>query len=127
MPEQEHILKCRDCEGKLVIFHRHNYDIHKKKHPELEDTAFFPDRVRNALKYPTFTIPGNGNSVTCYYVEEFSINGIIKYTKVVLMNKPYIMANEKIHHIMTAHKVGHVQEEKYPGLKKQMYHKGNKI
>src|SRR5437016_2223255 len=121
MSQENIILKCKDVDGKIVIFHQSNYDKHKRKHPELEDNNFFPGRVKNALRSPTFTVPGFGNESTCFYFEEFAISGIIKYTKVVVMNQKFTVNNERVRHIMTAHKTDRIQETKYPELKLRYY------
>lgn len=114
-------LRTKDNKNRVVIFHQKNYDKHKRYHPELEDDTFFPQKVKNALKNPNFTVPGYRNDTTCYYFEEFALNGIIKYTKVVVMNKAYTVNGERAHAIMTAHKTDRVQEARYPELKITRY------
>lgn len=121
MAEVEIVLKCTDVKGNVVVFEKSNYDKHKRKHPELEQDAFFPDRVRNALAKPTLTVPGYKNNAMCYYFEEYTINGIIKYTKVVIHNVPRKINGESVYCIKTSHKADHIQESKYSELKIEYY------
>jgi len=107
------VLRCIDYRGRIVVFEKVNYDKHKRKHPELEDNIYFPDRVINALQHPTYTIPGYKNNATCYYFEEYAINGIIKYTKVVVHEQSRLVNDEEVVCIKTTHKADHIQEIKY--------------
>lgn len=109
-------LQCRDFRGRLVVFTQSNYDKHKRKHPELEDPAYFPKRVKNALQNPTYTVPGYKNDSLCYYVEEFSVNGIVKYTKVVVADSPQTINNQKVFFVKTTHKETRIRERNYPNL-----------
>lgn len=111
------ILRCKDYDGNVVVFEKTNYDKHKRKHPELEDKNYFPTRVVNALKNPTQTIKGYKNNSLCYYFEEYAINGIVKYTKVVVRNELKEINGERVYCIKTTHKADHIQESKYSELK----------
>ncbi len=109
----EIILECTDICGSIVRFHKKNYDKHKKKHRVLEQQHFCPGQIMKALKQPTLTIKGNLDGTVCYYLEEFSIGGIIRYTKVVVLEK---FRNARVNPhcvIMTAFQIDHIQETKY--------------
>ena len=107
------VLRCSDDENRIIIFEASNYNKHKRRHPELEQDSFFPDRVKNALRKPDKKMSGYKNNTRCYYVEEYAINGIIKYTKVVVHDSPRKINGEIVYCIKTAHKTDHIQELKY--------------
>ena len=107
------VLRCNDDEDRIIIFEASNFNKHKRRHPELEQESFFPGRIKNALRKPDKKMNGFKNNTKCYYVEEYSVNGIIKYTKVVVHDLPRKINDETVYCIKTAHKTDHIQELRY--------------
>jgi hypothetical protein len=106
-------LRCADYQKHVVVFRQDSFDTHKLKHPELEQPGFFPEPVKKALRKPTFCIAGHKNNATCYYLELFAKNGIMRYVKVVVSNRPENINSEQVYRIKTAFKTDHIQEKKY--------------
>ncbi|MDB5164770.1 MAG: hypothetical protein JWL89_396 [Candidatus Saccharibacteria bacterium] len=114
MPETVAIaLRCQNFQKRIVVFRKDSYDEHCLRHPELEDPTFFPPKVLQALKTPTFWVKAYKNDSICYYLELFAINGIMKYVKVVVSNKSQTINGERVYRIKTSFKTDHVQEQKY--------------
>lgn len=108
------ILQSEDYTKKLVVFEIKNYNKHRHRHRELEMHSFCPLRIIRAIKEPTFTIKSKQKKSFCYYLEEFSLNGVMRYTKVVVFCK------KKFRSIATAFRTDHIQELQY-GYKKVFY------
>jgi len=117
----KYILQCKDKFGSLVVFEKINFEKHKLKHRELEDSTFCPKRIVTALQEPTFTIQSKLEHTVCYYYEEYSNNGIMIYTKVVVYEEHRFNRQSPQCFIKTAFRIDHVQETKY-GFKPN-YHK----
>ena len=112
----KYVLQCRDKFGSLVVFERSNYEKHKNKHRELDNPSFCPKRIIQALQEPTFTIKSKIEHTLCYYYEEYSNNGIMIYTKVIVFEKFRFRPSPEICFVKTAFRIDHIQELKY-GLK----------
>lgn len=110
---EKYILKCKDLFGSEVVFEKQNYEKHEKKHAELRDSSFCPERIVKALQKPTFTIKSKNPDSLCYYYEEYSHNGIMKYTKVVVYEKHRDRKNSPQCVVKTAFRIDHIQETKY--------------
>lgn len=110
---QAHIIDSTDCFGRRIVFSRINYDRHRKRHPELEIPDFCPRRIIEALKQPTFTIQGKIPLTQCFYLEEFKLNGVMRYTKVIVGDRTELFQDGACHVIYTAFRIDHVQEVKY--------------
>lgn len=115
------ILKCTDIFGSQVIFEKENYERHKTKHRELEDSSFCPKRILKALQKPTLTIKSKIDGNLCYYYQEYSNNGIMMYTKVVVDERFRLRKKLPVCFVKTAFRIDHVQELKYDF--KPNYHK----
>ena len=118
---QIYVLQCRDRFGSLVVFERSNYEKHRKKHRELENLSFCPKRIVTALQQPTFTIRSRLDDTLCYYFQEYSNNGIMMYTKVIVYEKFRFRGESPRCYVKTAFRIDHIQETKY-GFKPD-YHK----
>ena len=108
-----YILKCMDKFGSLVVFEHSNYERHKNKHRELENPNFCPKRIESALKEPTLTIQSKIGHTLCYYYQEYSNNGIMMYTKVIVNEKFRFRKKLPMCFVKTAFRIDHIQEIKY--------------
>lgn len=115
------ILQCTDIFGSQVVFEKNNFEKHKAKHRELEDSSFCPRRILKALQKPTLTIKSKIDGYLCYYYQEYSNNGIMMYTKVVVDERFRLRKKLPVCFVKTAFRIDHVQELKYDF--KPNYHK----
>lgn len=85
----------KNHEGKEVIFTEKQRLSHLLKHPELRDSKFIDGRVRRAIESPDFIYQdlAEPKERQALYIKEFCINGITRYTKVVILiiRNPYIV------------------------------------
>ena len=109
----KYVLSCKDCFGSLLVFERQNFEKHRSKHPELNHPKFCPDRLIKALQEPTFTIKGLVPHTLCYYYEEFAINGILKYTKVIVHEEFRNRKKSPVCYVKTAFRIDNVKEDNY--------------
>jgi len=58
-------LHCKDYSNRTIVFKQDSFDEHRARHAELDQPEFFPARVINALKNPTFTVRGHRNNTRC--------------------------------------------------------------
>lgn len=111
MPD-ENVLKFKDpVNGKPYIFYKKNYRIHITKHAELSQEGFM-DRIKDAIINPTCIYPsygpnGRAHKSFCFYKEEYTLNGITRYTKVVVWRE------KKEYIIKTAFRPDEIRERKY--------------
>lgn len=96
-----------------MVFSRRNFEKHKKKHPELRIGSFCPKRIIKTLQNPTFTIKSIVPHALCYYYEEYSSNGIMRYTKVIVHEEQRAKKESAICFVKTAFRIDHIQEIKY--------------
>jgi hypothetical protein len=106
-------MQCKDFEGRDVVFAQDNFIRHTRKHPELEQTSFFPKHVMHALQNPTHVVGGYHNNTRCYYFTIFKKGDIILYAKVVVATNITVIDGKEVYCIKTAHKTDHIQETKY--------------
>ncbi len=105
--DDELILDFKDSDGKRYIFTKENYDKHKGIHPELLITNFL-DRMKSAIINPLCIYPAYDNRQRfCYYYYEFEIEGIKRYTKVV------VQKTKDKYIIITGFRPTNIKEEKY--------------
>lgn len=110
MPK-EAILSFKDpVNGKPYYFYKDNYLNHLKKHSELGQSGFM-NRIKDAIINPTCIYPSYepGKKITsyCFYKEEFTLNGVTRYTKVV------VWKNKEEYIIKTAFRPDNIRESKY--------------
>jgi hypothetical protein len=102
------------------VFEKNNYEKHKQKHAVLRQPDFCPTRIIKTLQEPTFTIKGNTKNSRCYYLEEYSKNGIMIFTKVVVHEKDRTHSTSPICKVKTAFRTSVIKETIY-GYKKEYY------
>ncbi len=112
----ENVLECEDRFGSKVFFGKKNYLKHQKKHVALRRQDSL-SKIAETLFNPTFTILSPQKYALCYYLERFSINGVIKYIKVVIDERHRNRKNDPHCTIKTVHyfdsKSGKIKEENY--------------
>ena len=103
-------------EGKKVIFTEKQRLLHSSKHPEVRDTKFINGRVKQAIESPQFIYQDltDPKRRQAFYIKEFVINHIARYTKVVILaiGDPYT--------VITAFRPDYVKER---GKTKLLYGK----
>lgn len=96
----------KNHEGKKVIFTEKQRILHSSKHPELRDIEFINGRVKRAIESPDFIYQdlAEPKKRQALYIREFNINGMTRYTKVVILitPNPYI--------VITAFRPSYVKE-----------------
>jgi len=109
----KNILTVTDIFNSPVVFTKSNFNKHRKKHRELENQNFCPTRIEKTLQQPPLTVKSTIEHALCYYYEEYSSNGIMMYTKVIVDEKHRNRAKNPICYIKTAFRIDHIQELKY--------------
>ena len=82
----QYCLQTKNYEGKTVVFEENVRLLKAKKHSELRVPSFINGRVQKTIKAPEFVydVFGYEGLRAAYYMEEFIVNGISRYTKVVV-------------------------------------------
>lgn len=114
----KYCLEVLDYEGNKVIFTEEQRIKKSAKRPELRDDKFINGRLKQAINCPTFVYQDcdKPNNRKAFYLEEFRINGKIRYTKVIVDFK------QKPQFVITAYRPDYVKER---GKTKLLYGKDN--
>jgi len=108
---KKYALVCKDKYKTQTVFEQNNFNVHAKKHSELRQPTFFPERVTNCLENPDLIIESHVDHLNgrVYYFEEFSSGGKIRYTKVVVVKQ----TNPELNVIITVHRPDYIKEYQY--------------